>query len=112
MRRNEPFTDDSNDVIFVEEPAATKPHTSFKDIFSREKHEPIEPANPHPAENHNSEKETERERQSKENIAKMKADTTKRTDWDMFAEQDIDSNFDVSHFSNFKYEWIHDDFNG
>lgn len=30
----------------------------------------------------------------------MKADTTKRTDWDMFAEQDIDSNFDVSHISN------------
>lgn len=67
-------------------------------MFPRETHEPNEAANSPRSETHNSEKETERERQSKENIAKMKADTTKRSDWDMFAEQDIDSNFDVSHF--------------
>ena len=32
----------------------------------------------------------------KEKIKQIKESSAKRNDWDMFAEQDIDSNFDVS----------------
>lgn len=93
---NELTTDESNDVVFMEEPGPK----SFKDLFPHEhktsdtkkavSKEEISPA----------EKDTdqEKDKQHKDLSSKSKTDgngATKRTDWDMFAEQDIDSNFDV-----------------
>lgn len=95
-RHNDSFTDESNDVIFVEQPSAKKPQTSFKNLFTREIHDTDTSAKSSPPpETH----DTDKEKQSKDNSIKAKIDINaiaKRTDWDMFAEQDIDSNFDVS----------------
>lgn len=86
------MTDDSNDVIFVGEPGPK----SFKNLFSHEptKSELKKSTTPPPLTDLNEAKDRDRK-----DLDKSKADgngATKRTDWDMFAEQDIDSNFDVS----------------
>lgn len=97
-RHTEDFTDESNDVIFVEAPVTKKPQTSFKNIFPRENHEITDKAVKSPPTASNI---PEMEKQSKDSLTKAKIDinaVTKRTDWDMFAEQDIDSNFDVSFY--------------
>lgn len=87
------MTDESNDVIFVEEPGPK----SFKNLFS---HEPtkselkLKSKTPPPQ----TDLDDDKDRDHKD-LNKSKTDgngATKRTDWDMFAEQDIDSNFDVS----------------
>lgn len=89
----ETMTDESNDVIFVEEPG---PKT-FEHLFSHESRK-IEPK-PSTTPPLNVSLDEEKDKTQKDNAAKIKNDgngTTKRADWDMFAEQDIDSNFDVS----------------
>lgn len=97
---NELTTDESNDVVFMEEPGPK----SFKDLFPHEDRtsdtkktvsQEVSPA----------EKDTdqEKDKQHKDLSSKSKNDgngATKRTDWDMFAEQDIDSNFDVTKSNN------------
>lgn len=81
-------SDESNDAIYVD--ITNNAPTSFKNIFTR--NEPAESTNT------KSEEPDDSDTQNAKRI-KPKADgngTTKRNDWDMFAEQDIDSNFDVS----------------
>lgn len=91
---NEVTSDESNDVVFMEEPGPK----SFKNLFSHEL-EATNDTNKALSET-SSTKETdqEKDKQHKDLSSKSKNDgngATKRTDWDMFAEQDIDSNFDV-----------------
>lgn len=88
------MTDESNDVIFVGEPGPK----SFKNLFSHEptKSELEKSATPPPPTDFDEDKEI-----NHKDLNKTKTDgngATKRMDWDMFAEQDIDSNFDVSLF--------------
>lgn len=89
------MTDESNDVIFVEEPG---PKT-FENLFSHEPRKIEAKISTTPPLNVCLDEEKDKQhRDSKDNAAKPKNDgngTTKRADWDMFAEQDIDSNFDV-----------------
>lgn len=91
-----PNSDESNDVVYVD--SAKDAPTSFKNIFTR--NEPEETG---------STQSNEPDDSDAQNAIKTKAKadgngtTTKRFDWDMFAEQDIDSNFDVSvHISGLK----------
>lgn len=87
------MTDESNDVIFIEEPGPK----SFKNLFSQDQRKTETKISTTPP--LNTSFDPEKDKQHKENAAKTKNDgngTTKRADWDMFAEQDIDSNFDVS----------------
>lgn len=86
------MTDESNDVIFVGEPGPK----SFKNLFSPEptKSELMKSKTPPPPVDLDEGKDRDHK-----DLNKSKTDgngATKRTDWDMFAEQDIDSNFDVS----------------
>lgn len=81
----EPISDESSDVVIVEK-AKYKP-TSFKNIFTQNAPESSNEANDADSDAQNAKKN------------KMKSDgngAVKKYDWDMFAEQDIDSNFDVS----------------
>lgn len=93
---NELTTDESNDVVFMEE---TGPK-SFKNLFSHERKE-SDTKQVVSKEIISSAKDAdhEKEKQHKDDKSKPKNDgngaTKQRTDWDMFAEQDIDSNFDV-----------------
>lgn len=86
------MTDESNDVVFVEEPGPK----SFKNLFIQDHHKDETMKSTEPA----NETDQEKDKQHKEISTKSKnegnGNATKRTDWDMFAEQDIDSNFDVS----------------
>lgn len=91
---NEATTDESNDVVFLEEPELK----SFKNLFSHE-HEMTSDTKKTIRETSPT-KDTDpgNDNQLKDLSLKWKNDgngATKRTDWDMFAEQDIDSNFDV-----------------
>lgn len=96
---NETTTDESNDVVFVEDSGPK----SFKNLFNQDQHRddakkiPTRPA----TSDTDQEKDKDTDKQCKENSTKSKnegnGNATKRTDWDMFAEQDIDSNFDVSY---------------
>lgn len=97
---NEAMTDESNDVVFMEEPGPK----SFKNLFSLE-HKPNDDTKKTMPEVSATKDEDEdkdqgkEDKQQKELSFKSKNDgngATKRTDWDMFAEQDIDSNFDVN----------------
>lgn len=105
---NESMTDESNDVIFVDEPG---PNT-FKNILAQEqKRNATKKSTPPPLSNEldrdqdqdqdqdqDEDQNQDKDKQLKDSI-KAKIDgngATKRNDWDMFAEQDIDSNFDVS----------------
>lgn len=94
---NEVTTDESNDVVFMEEPGPK----SFKNLFS---HEHTTSDTKKTMSEISSTKDTDEEKdkqhkdKDKDLSSKSKNDgngATKRTDWDMFAEQDIDSNFDV-----------------
>lgn len=90
------MTDESNDVIFVGEPGPK----SFKNLFSHEptKSELKKSTTPQQTTDLDEDKDKDEDRDHKD-LNKSKTDgngATKRTDWDMFAEQDIDSNFDVS----------------
>lgn len=40
---------------------------------------------------------------NKEKVNKIKENNVKKSEWDMFAEQDIDSNFDVSKYNLYSY---------
>lgn len=84
----ESMTDESCDVIFVEDRADRK---SFKNIFppGLTENKPIKSPTPPPSKDDDDDKEQSTKAKTDGNGA------TKRTDWDMFAEQDIDSNFDV-----------------
>lgn len=94
---NESMTDESNDVIFIDEPG---PNT-FKNILAQEQKRNATKKStspPPPPPSTESEPNLDKDKQSKDSI-KPKVDgngAAKRNDWDMFAEQDIDSNFDVS----------------
>lgn len=105
---NELTTDESNDVAFMEEPGPK----SFKNLFSHE-HRSSDAKETVPKETSSAAKDTdtdrdkdkdqEKDKQHKDLSSKSKNDgngATKRTDWDMFAEQDIDSNFDVIKFGS------------
>lgn len=102
------MTDESNDVIFVDEPGPK----SFKNILAQDQRKidvkkstitiittattPLLPLLPSIQTDLDDEKDKDKEHKD---LIKSKTDgngATKRTDWDMFAEQDIDSNFDVS----------------
>lgn len=96
---NEITTDESNDVVFMEEPGPK----SFKNLFSHE-HKTNDAKKATVSKEIISSTTTkntadqEKDKQHKDDKSKSKNDgngATKRTDWDMFAEQDIDSNFDV-----------------
>lgn len=95
---NELTTDESNDVVFMEEPGPK----SFKDLFPHE-HKTSDTkktvsAEISPAAAKDTDDQEKDKQQHKDLSSKSKNDgngATKRTDWDMFAEQDIDSNFDV-----------------
>lgn len=79
-------SDESNDVIIVEKDKNVP--TSFRNIFSQDD----AGSSAHVSEDADSDAQNAKK-------SKTKTDgngTTKRYDWDMFAEQDIDSNFDVS----------------
>lgn len=80
-------SDESNDVIIVEKGGENAP-ISFKNIFSQADAE----SSTHASEDADSDAQS-----VKKSAPKSDGNgTTKRNDWDMFAEQDIDSNFDVS----------------
>lgn len=96
----EVMSDDSNDVICIEE---TGPK-SFKHLLDSGprkgasiKADTPTPPQPSPLQPENIDQE--KDVQFKNSSIKSKTDgngATKRNDWDMFAEQDIDSNFDVN----------------
>lgn len=83
------MTDESDDVIFETEPT-NKPPTSFKDVFNKN-------ADTTNISDKTDGKELNLDSKAKlENNGKTATTAPKKNDWDMFAEQDIDSNFDVS----------------
>lgn len=87
---NETMTDESNDVIFVDEPGPK----SFKHLFSHDKTKSDSKKSTTPP----PQDDLDQEHDKHKDPFKSKTDgngANKRTDWDMFAEQDIDSNFDV-----------------
>lgn len=87
----ERFSDESNDVIFVEEPSKKQQPTSFKNAINKSHNRSVDEANTPPL------PETTKLDDAKADAKMNVAPAPKRNDWDMFAEQDIDSNFDVSH---------------
>lgn len=91
---NETLTDESNDVVFVETPGPK----SFKNLFDREqlKSETKKAAKDATDETPDQDKNTQHKAISTKSKNEGNGNATKRTDWDMFAEQDIDSNFDVN----------------
>lgn len=87
----QPISDDSNDVVIVEK--AKNVPTSFKNIFTQNAPDTSNEANDPDSETN----DPDSAQNTKKNKAKTDGNgTVKRNDWDMFAEQDIDSNFDVS----------------
>lgn len=94
---NEATTDESNDVVFVEDSGPK----SFKNLFTQEQHRDDAEKITTQSATSDTDQEKDKDKQFKETSTKSKnegnGNATKRTDWDMFAEQDIDSNFDVSH---------------
>lgn len=90
------MTDESNDVIFVGEPGPK----SFKNLFSHEptKSELKKSTTPPPPLTTDLDEDKDRNYKDSNKTKTDGNGATKRMDWDMFAEQDIDSNFDVSHF--------------
>lgn len=93
----ERYSDESNDVIFVEEPSKKPQPTSFKNVINkshrRDSDEAITPPLPEQEKPDDTKpSDTKPDENAKPNVAPA----PKRNDWDMFAEQDIDSNFDVS----------------
>lgn len=92
----ERFSDESNDVIFVETPPKKQQQpTSFKNVInkSQNRHSDQDDAITPPLPEKTKPDDAKPDENPKPNVAPA----PKRNDWDMFAEQDIDSNFDVSH---------------
>lgn len=91
----ERFSDESNDVIFVETPPKKQQPTSFKNVInkSRNRHSDQDDVITPPLPEKTKPDDAKADENPKPNVAPA----PKRNDWDMFAEQDIDSNFDVSH---------------
>lgn len=92
----QPISDESNDVVIVEK--AKNIPTSFKNIFAQSGSEAPESGNEATESGNEAENDADSDAQNaKKNKTKTDGNgTVKRYDWDMFAEQDIDSNFDVS----------------
>lgn len=106
---NEVTTDESNDVVFMK----VSGPKSFKNLFSHE-HKATSDTKNAIAEISSSsppmDSEQKRDKQHKDQSSKSKTDgngATKRNDWDMFAEQDIDSNFDVNWTKQEKKKAMH-----
>lgn len=93
---------DDDDVIFVDTEKSTKPKpaTNFKSLKPIETLKPIDTLKPvetlKPIETRNS--MTPPLNSEEPSPSPVQPAAPKRNDWDMFAEQDIDSNFDVSPF--------------
>lgn len=93
---NEAMTDESNDVVFVDDSVPK----SFKNLFTQDQYRSDGKQNTTTLQHTTNDIDQEKDKQNKDLSSKSKnegnGNATKRTDWDMFAEQDIDSNFDVS----------------